>query len=58
MPFQSTNMTTQTGSAYKAGIDADTAALQGFGGKRRNVNGDGLVNFADINPFVALLAGP
>ena len=44
MPFQPTNMTTQTGSAYKSAIDADTAALQGAWGKRRNVNGDGLVN--------------
>ena len=44
MPFQPTNMTIQTGSAYKAAIDADTAALQGAWGKRRNVNGDGLVN--------------
>src|SRR5258708_35338944 len=44
MPFQPTNMTTQTGSAYKAAIDADTAALQGAWGKRRNINGDGLVN--------------
>lgn len=44
MPFQPTNMTVQTGSAYKAGIDADTAALQGVWGKRRNVNGDGMVN--------------
>jgi hypothetical protein len=44
MPFQPTNMTTQTGSAYKAAIDADTAALQGAWGKRRNVNGDGQVN--------------
>lgn len=44
MPFQSTNMTVQTGSAYKAAIDADTAALQGAWGKRRNLNGDGLVN--------------
>ncbi|HLY52550.1 MAG TPA: hypothetical protein VKQ31_06035 [Steroidobacteraceae bacterium] len=37
-------MTVQTGSAYKAAIDADTTALQGAWGKRRNVNGDGLVN--------------
>jgi hypothetical protein len=44
MPFQATNMTVQTGSAYKAAIDADTAAVQGAWGKRRNVNGDGLVN--------------
>ena len=44
MPFQPTNMTVQTGSAYKAAIDADTGALQGAWGKRRNVNGDGQVN--------------
>src|SRR5579883_2831585 len=44
MPFQATNMTTQTGSVYKSAIDADTAALQGSWGKRRNINGDGQVN--------------
>ncbi len=44
MPFTRTDMTNQTGSGYKANIDAATAALAGIYGKRRNVNGDGQVN--------------
>ncbi len=38
------NMTTETGTAYKSAIDAALASLTGIWGKRRNINGDGLVN--------------
>ncbi len=44
MPYLRSDMTSQTGSAYKAALDAATAALAGGAGKRRNVNGDGRVN--------------
>ncbi|HUN46568.1 MAG TPA: hypothetical protein VMU85_08610 [Stellaceae bacterium] len=44
MPYLRSDMTSQTGSAYKAALDAATAALAGSAGKRRNVNGDGRVN--------------
>ncbi len=49
MPYTATNMTVQSGTQYKANIDADTAALQGVYGKRRNVNGDGFINQL-VNP--------
>lgn len=44
MPYLRSDMTSQTGSAYKSALDAATAALAGAAGKRRNVNGDGRVN--------------
>lgn len=44
MPYQRSDMISQTGTAYKAAIDADLCALAGIAGKRRNVNGDGRVN--------------
>jgi hypothetical protein len=44
MPYLRSDMTSQTGSAYKAALDAATAALAGGAGKRRSVNGDGRVN--------------
>jgi len=44
MPYQRTDVTSQTGSAYKANIDSDTAANAGNWGKRRNVNGSGRIN--------------
>jgi len=51
MPQQRTDATSQTGSAYKAGLDATTAALAGIWGKRRNVNGQ-----CRINQLVAAVA--
>lgn len=45
MPYTRTDVTgSQTSTAYKAAIDASTAAIAGIAGKRRNVNGDGSVN--------------
>lgn len=44
MPFAVVNSTVQTGPAYKAQLDANSQAMAGISGKRRNVNGDGRVN--------------
>ncbi|HVM79098.1 MAG TPA: hypothetical protein VMU06_08760 [Stellaceae bacterium] len=51
MPQQRTDATSQTGPAYKAALDASTAALAGIWGKRRNVNGS-----CRMNQLVAAVA--
>jgi hypothetical protein len=42
--FAPSDMTSQTGTAYKIPIDSSLASLTGISGKRRNINGDGRIN--------------